>query len=142
MVRRAALIVLAAALGCTSRSQTSTQSSAPEPLADADADDPDDPADPAEKAPRKGPRRPSPAVLQALAELERNPELHLLVVGPRAEPVRKAMLRAGRGRIDDDRIRVDDGEAAGSRGVEFRFYVPEPEVPGAAVHAIHSYVPQ
>lgn len=141
MVRRAALLVLAAALGCTPRPQTSTPQLPPPPPEPVPEPPPVVLVEEAPKAPPKPPRRPSPEVLQALAELEQNPELHLVVVGPRAAPVRKAMLRAARGRIDHDRIRVEDGEASGPRGVEFRFYVPEPEPP-PGVHALRSYVPQ
>jgi hypothetical protein len=85
--------------------------------------------------------------MQALAELERNPNLHVEVTGPRAELVRKAMLRAAHGRIAVDRIRLGelDPDVATNRPVEFRFFVPPASVDPAdepLVRSIHAYVPQ
>ena len=95
-----------------------------------------------------------PAVAQAAAELERNPELHLLLIGrtdsygaansnmqlglQRAEEFRKALLKRGGGKIDASRIHVGsrgqadpsasnetaDGRAI-NRRVEFFFFYPD-----------------
>lgn len=71
--------------------------------------------------------RPDPAIAQAVVELLRNARLHLQLVGADAEDVRKAMLRAGRGKITDDRIHtaLGDGEPGPARRLAFRFFVPD-----------------
>ena len=95
-----------------------------------------------------------PAVAQAAAELERNPELHLLVLGrtdsrggaqtnmqlglQRAHEMRDAILLKAAGKVDHTRVHTgsrgqaeptgdnntDEGRAA-NRRVEFFFYVPD-----------------
>ncbi|WP_143140408.1 hypothetical protein [Nannocystis exedens] len=131
MVRRAALLLVLAVLGCAPT--TTTQAPPEQPTARAEPE----PA-------RTQPRRPPPAFVQALAELERNPNLCLRLVGPRAEPVRKAMLRAARGRIDEARIVAEtDPVEPVARSVEFRFFVPSTEpASGVGLHTIHAYMPQ
>lgn len=94
-----------------------------------------------------------PAIEQALAELERNPELRLLLIGRtdardagqdpverglhRAGKLRERLLRAAGGRIEPSRIGVASPEEVGPvlprptsardarRRVEFYFYVPD-----------------
>ncbi|WAS97555.1 hypothetical protein [Nannocystis punicea] len=129
MVRRAALLLVLAVLGCAPTTTTQAPPERPEAR-----------AEPA----RTQPRRPPPAFVQALAELERNPNLCLRLVGPRAEPVRKAMLRAARGRVDEARIVAEtDPVEPVARSVEFHFFVP-PAAPasGVGLHTIHAYMPQ
>ena len=95
-----------------------------------------------------------PAVAQAAAELERNPELHLLVIGrtdshgnantnmqlglQRAQEFRVALLNKGAGKIDLARVHIgsrgqaepiasnekEEGRAL-NRRVEFYFYYPD-----------------
>jgi outer membrane protein OmpA-like peptidoglycan-associated protein len=95
-----------------------------------------------------------PAVVQAAAELERNPQLHLLVIGrtdsrggaqtnmqlglQRAREMREAILNKAQGKVDLARVHIgsrgqaeptgnndtDEGRAA-NRRVEFFFYVPD-----------------
>lgn len=133
MVRRAALLLVLAVLGCAPT--TTTQAPPEQPTARVEPE-------PARTQPR---RPPPPAFVQALAELERNPNLCLRLVGARAEPVRKAMLRAARGRIDEARIVAETGSAEPvARNVEFHFFVAPTTAPGGDVglHTIHAYMPQ
>ena len=95
-----------------------------------------------------------PAVAQAVAELEKNPDLHLLVIGrtdsrggaqknmqlglQRAREVREAILLKAAGKVDLARVPIasrgqaeptgdnntDDGRAA-NRRVEFYFFIPD-----------------
>ena len=95
-----------------------------------------------------------PAVAQAAAELERNPELHLLLLGrtdsrggaqtnmqlglQRAHEMRDAILLKAQGKVDHTRVHTgsrgqaeptgnndtEEGRAA-NRRVEFYFYVPD-----------------
>ncbi|MDC0667286.1 hypothetical protein [Nannocystis radixulma] len=127
MVRRATLLLVLAAFGCAPT--TSTQAPPERPAARAEA---------------ARTRRPPAVFVQAIAELERNPNLCLRLVGPRAEPVRKAMLRAARGRIDDTRIVVEsDPVEPALRPVEYRFFVaPSAASSGPGLHTIHAYMPQ
>lgn len=128
MVRRATLLLVLAAFGCAPT--TSTQAPPERPgRTDTVAQTP--------------PRRPPAAFVQALAELERNPNLCLRLVGPRAEPVRKAMLRAARGRIDDTRIVAEpDPVEPAVRSVEYRFFVPSASSGSAGLQTIHAFMPQ
>lgn len=80
-----------------------------------------------------------PAVVQAVAELEREEALHLRLIGA-SEPadgrspaaVREAVLRRGGGRIAAGRVHVASGDA-GESGVRFEFFVPaEASPPGEA----------
>ena len=110
MARRAVLLSLVV-LGCTPPAETVAPAPRPKP-----------------QARRTAPPRTDPAIAQALHELEQSPRLHVIVLGPDAAPVHKAMLRAADGRVDRSRIRADPGAAgAPDRGVEFRFYVPPAE---------------
>lgn len=129
MVRRATLLLVLAAFGCAPT--TSTQAPPERPAARA-------------QAARTQPRRPPAVFVQAIAELERNPNLCLRLVGPRAEPVRKAMLRAARGRIDDTRIVVEpDPVEPALHPVEYRFFVsPSAASSGPGLQTIHAYMPQ
>ncbi|WP_434416543.1 hypothetical protein [Nannocystis pusilla] len=133
MVRRAALLLVLAVLGCAPT--TSTQAPPEQPTARVE---------PESEPTRTQPRRPPPAFVQALAELERNPTLCLRLVGPRAEPTRKALLRAARGRIDEARIVAETASAEPvARNVEFHFFVQPTTAPsGAGLHTIHAYMPQ
>ena len=129
VVRRATLLLVLAALGCAPT--TSTQAP-PERPGRTDAA-------------RTQPRRPPAAFVQALSELERNPNLCLRLVGPRAEPVRKAMLRAARGRIDDARIVAEpDPVEPAVRSVEYRFFVPSASSASSSggLQTIHAFMPQ
>lgn len=114
VVRRALLLSLAV-LGCTPPAETVTP---PQPQEQPQP----------RKHSRRAPSSRSPtdsAINQALLELERSPRLHVIVLGPDAAPVHKAMLRAARGRVDDRRIRAEpEADGAPGRGVEFRFFVP------------------
>lgn len=95
-----------------------------------------------------------PAVAQAAAELERNPELHVLLIGrtdstgnangnmqlglQRAHEFRTALLNKGAGKIDHTRVHIgsrgqaeptasnesEDGRKL-NRRVEFYFYYPD-----------------
>lgn len=77
-----------------------------------------------------------PAVVQAVAELERVDALHVRVIGadesaedgrtPAA--MREAVLRRGGGRIAPERVHVASGDA-GEAGVRFEFFVPEASPP-------------
>lgn len=69
--------------------------------------------------------RPDPAVVQAVAELVRNPDLHLRLLGPDAEAARKTMLRLARGRVAEDRIHAEPDGAGAEGRAAFRFYVPD-----------------
>lgn len=71
--------------------------------------------------------RPDPAIAQAVLELQHNPRLHLLLVGSGAADVRKAMLRAGHGKIADDRIHTAVGDLGHGPAphVAYHFYVPD-----------------
>ncbi len=95
-----------------------------------------------------------PAVAQAAAELERNPELHLLLIGrtdstgnanrnmqlglQRAHEFRTALLNKGAGKIDHSRVHIgsrgqaeptasneDESGRKLNRRVEFYFYYPD-----------------
>jgi outer membrane protein OmpA-like peptidoglycan-associated protein len=95
-----------------------------------------------------------PAVAQAAAELERNPELHVLLIGrtdskgnanknmelglQRAHEFRQALLNKGAGKIDHARVHVGsrgqaeptasnetEGGRKLNRRVEFYFYYPD-----------------
>jgi hypothetical protein len=72
--------------------------------------------------------RPAPAIVQAASEMRDNPALHLVLVGPDALPARKAILRAGHGRIGADRVSVAPHgplPANARPRVAFYFYVPD-----------------
>lgn len=95
-----------------------------------------------------------PAVAQAAAELERNPELHVLLIGrtdstgnannnmqlglQRAHEFRTALLNKGAGKIDHSRVHIgsrgqaeptasneDESGRKLNRRVEFYFYYPD-----------------
>ena len=133
MVRRAASLLVLAVLGGAPSTTTQAPSEPPTVRTDTDTE-----------PVRAQPRRPPPAFVQALAELERNPNLCLRLVGPRAEPVRKALLRASRGRIDEARIVAETEPVEPvARSVEYRFFVQPPaESGGVGLHTIHAYMPQ
>jgi hypothetical protein len=72
--------------------------------------------------------RPAPAIVQAASEMRDNPALHVVIVGPDAVPARKAILRAGHGRIGADRVSVAPHgplPANARPRVSFYFYVPD-----------------
>jgi hypothetical protein len=72
--------------------------------------------------------RPAPAIVQAASEMRDNPALHVVIVGPDAVPARKAILRAGHGRIGADRVSVAPHgplPANARPRVAFYFYVPD-----------------
>jgi hypothetical protein len=83
---------------------------------------------------KHGPLDEDPAVVQAVAELEREPALHLRLTGTSESPadrspaaLRDAVLRSGGGRITPERVHLAPGEAT---DVQFEFFVPaDPAAP-------------
>lgn len=81
----------------------------------------------AAEAPSSKPR-PAPAIVQAASEMRDNPALHVVIVGPDAAPARKAILRAGHGRIGADRVSIAPHGPLPAKArprVAFYFYVPD-----------------
>lgn len=117
---RIAAALLLAVTGCAGHLERMQYDDAPRPRASSAASA-------SSSAPNKS--RSAPAIVQAASEMQENPTLHVVLVGPDALPARKAILREGHGRIDADRVSVaprgpSPGATARPR-VGFYFYIPD-----------------